>query len=107
MGLPLKLDWETTILNQILAKNLLDLDFGNLAPFSPQLKLPSGMMGKQLFWAKSWPAAFLGGLWASGQDFVLWALFFFLGAIMGLQDAGGGKEKRCTAQNERDFGQVG
>ena len=43
--------WETDVLGQILAKTLLEPDFGNLAPRSRRLKLPSGIRGKRPFWA--------------------------------------------------------
>jgi len=37
---------------------LLEPDFGRLVALGPAVDFPSGTVGKQLFWCKSWPAGF-------------------------------------------------
>ena len=44
--------WATAVLGQILAGSLLEADFETVGQFSA----PSGIIGKQPFWAKSWPS---------------------------------------------------
>ena len=49
--------WGTAVAGQTLATSLSEADSGNLEPFSRLLKLPSGILGKRPFEAKSWPGA--------------------------------------------------
>ena len=50
--------WGTALLGQILARSLLGQILGFWWLGALQLKLPSGILGKRLFWTKSWPGAF-------------------------------------------------
>ena len=61
--------WETALLGQILARSLLEPDFGTLLAWNPAIETAFWdlILGKQPFWAKSWPGAFwsqiLGPCW--------------------------------------------